>query len=117
MRFLILVAAAGVTGAVAVASLKSFFPQHDAMLMTSVRAAAAGVAQLRLSDLNPVQRAYDYVAGEISSPRPNAAFNLQSAPVVVGEIKVPQLIEIKPLDLNGGFAPRNALPSHRAPGR
>ena len=104
MRFLILVAAAVVAGAVAVASLKTFFPQQDAMMRAGVRAAAADVARFRLSDLNPIQWAYNYVAAEIASPRSNAALDFQSAPVVVGEIKMPTPIGIGPLGLGGGPA-------------
>jgi hypothetical protein len=102
MRFPVLLAAAAITGAVAVVSLKTFFPQQNTMLMAMARSAATSAARLPLSDLNPIQSAYNYVAREISSPRSNADLNFQSAPGVVGEIKVPPL-GIKPLDL-GGFS-------------
>jgi hypothetical protein len=113
MRFLVLVAAAAVAGAATVVSLKTLLPQHDASLATA-RAAGMSLTQFRLSDFNPLQWAYNRVVSEIASPSPNAGLNLQSAPVVVGEIKMPQLVGIKPLDLGGGSAPRHSLQPHGA---
>jgi hypothetical protein len=110
MRFLLLVAAAAFTSAVAVVSFKSFFPQHDALMRATVREAVAGVAAFRLSDLNPIQRSYNYVASEITSPRPNAALNFQSAPVVVGEFKMPRPVGIGQLGIGGGVSSRNSPP-------
>jgi hypothetical protein len=72
----------------------------------SSRAVANDVAQFHLSDLNPLQWAYNRVASEIASPRPNAALNFQSAPVVVGEFKMPTAGGIDQLGLGGGFGTR-----------
>jgi hypothetical protein len=108
MRFLLLVVAAAFTGAVAVVSSKSFFPQHDALMRATVREAVADIAAFRLSDLNPLQRSYNYVASEIASPRPNAAFNFPSVPVVVGEFKMPTPVGIGQLGIGGGPASRNS---------
>jgi hypothetical protein len=107
MRFLVLIAAAAVAGAVGVVSFKILLPQQDALLMATARTAATDVGRFRLSDLNPLQWVYNYVAREISSPRTNADLHFQSAPVVAGEIKMPPLVGIKSLDLGGGLAPRN----------
>jgi hypothetical protein len=110
MRFLLLVAAAAFTSAVAVVSFKSFFPQHDALMRATVREAVAGVAAFRLSDLNPLQWSYNYVAREITSPRPNADLNFQSAPVVVGEFKMPMPVGIGQFGMGGGASSRYSPP-------
>ena len=106
MRFLVLVAAASVGSAVAVASLKTVFPQQDAWMRASLRAAVSDLAQIRLSDLNPIQAAYNQVASEISSPRSNAALGFKGSPVVVGEFKIPTPIGIGQPPIGGTFAPR-----------
>jgi hypothetical protein len=111
MRFLVLVTATAV-GAVAVVSFKAFFPQQDALMRATVRAAANDVALFHLSDLNPLQWAYNRVASEIASPRPNAALNFQSAPVIVGEFKMPTAGGIDQLGLGGGLATRNGSLPH-----
>jgi hypothetical protein len=46
------------------------------------------------------------VASEIASPRQDAALNFQSAPVVIGEFKMPSGIDR--LELAGGIATRNS---------
>jgi hypothetical protein len=104
MRFLVLVAAASVGSAVTVASLKTVFPQQDAWMRATLRTAASDMAQFHLSDLNPVRWAYNQVVSEIASPRPNAALNFKSAPVVVGEFKIPTPIGMPPI--GSTFAPR-----------
>jgi hypothetical protein len=108
MRFLLLVGAAAFTSAVAVVSFKSFFPQHDALMRAAVREVVADIAAFRLSDLNPIQRSYNYVANEIASPRPNAALSFQSGPVVVGEFKMPTPVGIGQLGIGGGPVSRNS---------
>jgi hypothetical protein len=104
MRFFVVVVAAAVSSAVAVASFRTFFPQQDAMMIAAVRSAAADMSRFRLSDLNPLQWAYNQVASEIASPGPNAALNFQATPVAIGEIKMPTPVGI---DVSGGLAMRN----------
>jgi hypothetical protein len=107
MRFLVLVAAASVGSAVTVASLKTVFPQQDAWMRASLGAAASDSAHFRLSNLNPVQWAYNQVVSEITSPRPNAALDFKGAPVVVGEFKMPTMMG-QP-SVGRGFTPMTQL--------
>jgi hypothetical protein len=109
MRFLVLVAAASVGSAVTVASLKTVFPQQDASMRATLAAAASAMAQFRLSDLNPVRWAYDQVISEIASPRPNAALDFKSAPVVVGEFKMPPIGISQPRPGGAYVAPMTQL--------
>ncbi len=112
MRFLVLVLGATGLGAASVVSLQMVFPEHKASMMAAVRSAGAGVSQFRLSDLNPVRRAYDHVASEITSPNRKLDFP-ESNPVVVGGP-----LKFTPMDFGGGMK-AGALPGHMGsyPGR
>jgi hypothetical protein len=110
MRFVILVAGAAITSAVAVVSFKTVFPQQNAMLAATARAAMTNLARFDLSALNPVRSAYDHVATEVASPKPIPGLNFQST---VGEIKMVPMTGISPLNVGGGFAsPTNSPPWH-----
>jgi hypothetical protein len=108
VRFLALVLAAVVFGAVTMFSLQTVFPEHKASMVAAVRAAGASVSQFHLSDLNPVRRAYDHVASEITSP--SSKLDFPSSPVVVGDPLKFRPVEIGQLGI-GGAMNNGPLPS------
>lgn len=95
MRFVVLVAAAATIGAGSIVAIKTMLPQQSASMAAAVRTLAASAARFRLSDLNPIQAAYDEVKTRITSPDPKA-LNIHTAPpIVIGEpIKFPNPIEL-----------------------
>jgi hypothetical protein len=67
MRFILLVIGAAATGALGVFGLQAFSPQAAQTLQAAT--AGGGGPGVKLSDLNPVTQAYDYVARQITSGR------------------------------------------------
>jgi hypothetical protein len=102
MRFPILVAAAAISGGIAVFSFKTLFPQQNAYLAATARKAMTDVAQFNFSKLNPVRAAYDDVTRDIASPKPIEGLNFK--PTSLGEIKMVPLPSVAPLNLGGGLA-------------
>ncbi len=104
MRFLALVAAAAVTGAVFVVSLTTLFPRQHASMVTAMHAIGDSAARFRLSDLNPLRRDYDYVIGEVTSPKAKLDFP-SSPPIVVDPTR---MLGTNQLGIGGGLSMRPA---------
>ena len=106
MRFLLLVAAAVVAGAVSVFSLTTFFPQQRASVVAAMRVVGDRAAQFRLADLNPLRRNYDYVIGEVTSPKAKLDFP-SSPPIVVDPTRMGTLLGNNQSALGGGLSMKN----------
>jgi len=102
MRFPILVAAAAISGGVAVFAFKTFFPYQNAFVGATAHKAISAVTQFDYSSLNPVQSAYDRVARDVQSPKPIDGLNFQ--PSTIGEIKMVPIPGMGPLNSGGGLA-------------
>jgi hypothetical protein len=118
LRFLVLVVAAAVTGAVSVVGFPKLFPEQHASMVAAMRAAGVEAAQFSLADLNPLRWDYDYVARQIASPNRKLEFPV-TAPVVVDQSKMLSAFGSNQLSFGAGFNSNSAsqrwhsAPSHR----
>ncbi len=117
MRFLALVAAAAVTGAVAVVSFTTLFPRQHASVVTAMQAVGERAARFHLADLNPFHWVYDYVIGEVTSPKAKLDFP-SSPPIAFDQTKLPTLLGPNQLAIGGGLSMKNnPTPQWRATSR
>ena len=66
MRFIILVAGAAATGALSVSAIQTFVPQ-TAQTFQAVRALGGDLRDFKLSEINPLNKAYEEVVRQITS--------------------------------------------------
>jgi hypothetical protein len=103
MRFLALVAAAAVTGAVFIVSMTTLFPQQHASVVTAMHAVGDRAARFQFTDLNPLRWAYDYVIGQATSPKAKIDFG-SSLPLTV---KMPTPLETNKWAIGDGLIMKN----------